>query len=322
MSYKVIPSNQEQEEYIKIVKPNRKINKAGMIFGNLKVLRKNKDNKLYYDCLCLNCGNECIIENRKLTLSGKGVSSCGCLSKFNGWKEKDENYFSKIDTPNKAYFLGFIAADGSVYISSTRSFYSLTIRIKSIDIDILEKFKLELKSNIDITTDEETVKLPKNYGYKKIEESKIAIASKKMVEDLGQYGIIPNKTKKLKINWEKIPSEYLRDFIRGFLDGDGCYSYSKTKSNRIRPSITVGSCPYLINDLKKILNTNNFNHWHIDEETEDFYVLRNGSKYEIIKVFDYLYKDSEIYLDRKYNKMCEIRNLIEKDIKNKKRIQP
>lgn len=60
---------------------------------------------------------------------------------------ENEHYFSVIDSPSKAYILGFIAADGSLVKSSTGNSYYLTITIKYEDRSVLDFIQKELNSN-------------------------------------------------------------------------------------------------------------------------------------------------------------------------------
>lgn len=71
-------------------------------------------------------------------LTTRKTKSCGCLRKK---YHKDENFFEKIDSEEKAYTLGFIAADGSVNIKNGL----IKIEQKSENDDILEKIAKALK---------------------------------------------------------------------------------------------------------------------------------------------------------------------------------
>src|SRR5258708_23878790 len=56
----------------------------------------------------------------------------------------------------------------------------------------------------------------------------------KIIDWLISYGCLPNKSLTLEIKKE-IPKLYIRDFIRGIVDGDGSISickYNKTKNNK------------------------------------------------------------------------------------------
>ena len=56
--------------------------------------------------------------------------------------------FENIDTPEKAYWLGFIAADGCVYVREKNA--TIRIAIKSSDKEHLEKFKKFMESDVKI----------------------------------------------------------------------------------------------------------------------------------------------------------------------------
>ena len=56
----------------------------------------------------------------------------------------------------------------------------------------------------------------------------LSITSKKLREQFEKYGIVNAKTFKLH-HLPDIPKEYMLDFIRGFLDGDGTIYYNKEK---------------------------------------------------------------------------------------------
>ena len=57
--------------------------------------------------------------------------------------EVDENYFNLIDSADKAYWLGFIAADG--WLSSNLENPRMMIGLSLKDISHLEKFKNQIK---------------------------------------------------------------------------------------------------------------------------------------------------------------------------------
>lgn len=96
-------------------------------------------------------------------------------------------YFSKIDTEEKAYWLGFIAADGCVFerpnCGSTLSF-SLNIK----DRGHLEKFLKDIKSSALIKE-----KSGSGYGENTLIAS-LTINSTQLVNDLKKYGIVPKKS--------------------------------------------------------------------------------------------------------------------------------
>lgn len=311
----VIASNEAQQRYIDDGKQDKNIDKSGMIFGYLKVLRKDENNHLNYICYCNACGRECSIPNAKLTLSPKGNSSCGCLSKFKGWLKKDEKYFDEIDTAEKAYWLGFIGADGTLDKQNT-----LVIRLKEEDISHLVKFKQAIKSNVEVKSIPIMAKYP---GKEKTETTccKIAITSKYMANVLKTYGIIPDKTKHFNLNFNLIPEEFHRDVIRGLLDGDGTFGiyYSKRAPNTMKVNIGFSGSKEIIKNIRDFFEKNNVGtHWKEYYKTDTFGELRNASIKDFGDILNFIYEDAKIYLDRKYIRYFELTKQYYYYINNKK----
>ena len=120
----------------------------------------------------------------------------------------NSNYFSTIDSHQKAYFLGLILADGWV---SRRG--DIGISLQPRDIALIEGLKKELESEHPIT-------------YKRTGDTDyptLCFKNKKMIEDLAKYGVIPNKTEIIDFNLfiGDIAEEYWSSLLLGYFDGDG-----------------------------------------------------------------------------------------------------
>lgn len=135
------------------------------------------------------------------------------------------SFFEKINTEEKAYWLGFLYADGCV--SEQEHKKSVIIVLKSDDIGHIELFNKHIESNRKVKID--------NRGYARLD-----IGNTKMANDLIKHGCIPRKTFKLKFPSEEIVPQYLiHHFIRGYLDGDGCIcTYYKLRKDRKKPDYT------------------------------------------------------------------------------------
>ena len=124
-----------------------------------------------------------------------------------------------------------------------------------------------------------------------------------------KYKILPNKTYNLDFEFplETIPDNLIKHFIRGFIDGDGCF---ESEGNIFTPSIVGTSKNWLI-QVGDIINLHTKLTYKIYEKvgkTCTYYTLRwsanNKNKLEKIKLlFEFLYNDSNIYLTRKRNKI-------------------
>ena len=200
----------------------------------------------------------------------------------------DFNYFETIDTEEKAYWLGFIYADGCVYKRNNHE-KLLSIKLCAKDKSHLNKFKIDIKSENPIN---DGVSNNNNY-------SDIVIVSDKLCNDLISLGCEPKKTFKLN----KLPiinDELLRHFIRGFFDGDG--SICKTKNNyKTRYNFSIIGMYEFIVQLKLILEKELLIKLCLSEDkrTYNLYSVRTSNKKYIKQIYNYLYENATRYLQRK-----------------------
>lgn len=212
-------------------------------------------------------------------------------------REFNKSYFHNIDSELKAYFLGFMFADGWVIYNETKANYEFGMELQSGDKYILESLNNELGGVHMITHSNPTQRVIcgvlSNIGHM----DKLRIYSKEFVEDLMNCGIVPNKTYNYKI--PKFPMEYFFDFLRGYIDGDGCYHYNK---NHIYMSLTCAS-EDVLNWIQSILITYNIS-TSVYKEKEYKYRLtctNNDSMRTLIKLM--YHNNCTLYLTRKYNKI-------------------
>ena len=212
-------------------------------------------------------------------LKRKGIKTEGNKHNF----PRDEFYFNNIDSKEKAYWLGFLYADGCVHSNSNE--ISITLK----DRDHLEKFRKAIKSNNKIgeSIDRRFSSLPKIYHF--------SIKDKQLKSDLIKWGCVPNKSLTLtKI--PNIPRDFVSHFIRGYFDGDGSLHWlNGTKNFRIS---FVGTAPFL-KDIQKELGLSLSLGQHKGNQSKYFQVA--GRK-QVPMILDYIYKDSDenIRLTRKY----------------------
>jgi len=123
--------------------------------------------------------------------------------------QANHSYFSKIDSGEKAYWLGWMASDG--YVACGKYTRAIGLCLQERDREIIDAFRTTIGSEHPVRTF--TLKSGRSY-------SELRIVSPQMVDDLGRLGIVPNKSKKLKC--PNVPLEFQWDFFRGMFDGDGC----------------------------------------------------------------------------------------------------
>lgn len=202
--------------------------------------------------------------------------------------------FFKKWSPEMAYILGFIAADGNICHSGNAH----TLHIASDDIDIIEKIKKVMHYFGPIHQ--------KPRFNQKISYS-LRICDKEIFYDLMALGITERKS--LNLN-PKVLKLYVKDFIRGFLDGDGSVYLRKTRyPSNLNVIFYTASEPMAIfvhNFLKKSLKKlyGGSIRSRLSKFGNPYYSLGLGHKASA-KLFKLIYKESSIYMDRKYRKFKE-----------------
>src|SRR5690606_21393784 len=127
----------------------------------------------------------------------------------------NESFFETIDTEEKAYWLGFIAADGNINDRGENKSKSLHIGLSFKDKNHLLKFMININySHLLIEIKERIINL------KKRRYVRLNLNSKKMYNDLLDKGITPRKSLTLKPP-KNVPKDLVRHWIRGYFDGDG-----------------------------------------------------------------------------------------------------
>ena len=207
----------------------------------------------------------------------------------------NEEYFNEINTQNKAYFLGLIIADGC--IANYRKSFALSLDLKSSDEYILKKFSDEINGNN---------KILKNRGC-----SSVRYGSKKLCTILFKYGVVPRKSK--ITTFPKIQKEFNRHIIRGIFDGDGTVYIRKdtSKKHDIRLEFGFAGTKELLTSIKKILiqDISISNNKIVVREDRNISQLMFSKLDDIKNFYNYIYKDSEIYLKRKKEKFDKFLNL-------------
>lgn len=194
--------------------------------------------------------------------------------------------FEKIDTEEKAYWLGFLYADG--YNCASHRYIRLTLSTK--DENHLIKFRDFIGGRKEIKNIFST-----NSVY-------LSIYSSKICNDLINLGCFQNKTFILKFPTEdQVPSHLIHHFIRGYFDGDGSVFTSNEKhhrSNKIEPIIhcRIMSTKDFLTKMIEILNIGNNKCIKQIDNVHEYQIKR---KIRCEKLYDYLYKDATVFLERK-----------------------
>lgn len=220
-------------------------------------------------------------------------------------------YFKNIDCEDKAYWLGFIYADGYVSIHNNGRSHTFGIELKASDDEHLKKFIHAINGNFKITYRKRTCDFKK---YKSnVHICSVRIYSITFVKNLIEKGVFLNKTKILEFP-KFLPKELMRHFIRGYIDGDGYISFDKrTHGNygyRTRLGYVCSSKSFAI-DLKEFLETElDFENTLVLYKDRNCLNIDTANQKQLLSIINYLYKDSTIYLDRKYDTYKKIHHYL------------
>lgn len=212
----------------------------------------------------------------------------------------DESFFERIDTEEKAYFLGFLYGDGCV----CRQHCGIYILGLQSDEQVFMDLSKIIKSNCPL-------KRVTRKGKSKI-YTIFRFYSLKMKNDLHKLGVTPNKTKTIEYPHNHIPKHLAHHFIRGLFDSDGCVTCSEDSrgtSKRYTANWNIHSTKSMLLSIKAIMAnsevfTNELSH---DKRCYENSAILSTSKVEnLYKIREYLYKDSTICLERKKSRFDEI----------------
>lgn len=209
----------------------------------------------------------------------------------------NENYFNQIDSSEKAYFLGFLYGDGNNFPEKN----TISIASQESDSPHLQKFHELIGSN-------KKIKLYKTHI--NTINALFCINNKQISQDLIKLGVIKNKTYTLKFPFF-LEKKYYKDFIRGLFDSDGNFSYYNIVSKRTGTQSIIAN--FSISSTKDMANSINdiFSEFlgipktkmKIDKRLyENNGIYRCGSPSSMIKIYDFLYKDATVFLERKKQK--------------------
>lgn len=289
--------------------------KSNTLYNKLKkddIINRDRKSKRYknYDCEPYLTFKKMYLQDKLSIYKIAEIHECSIckvqryLEKFNLTRNNNESkqlmsrnniinsdFFKNIDTEEKAYWLGFIMADGNI----NKNGYNLKIELNIKDKEHIKKFSDIF--NLDISEcnryDKRTNKI---YNSVTCQLTNVCL-----INDLKSLGMSSNKTHSLNSTlFYYIPYDLKRHFIRGYFDGDGT-----TDGRRI--SFVSCSKDFLINIGNYINEELNIEDYTIYEK-ENYLVITWYKKENVNKFKDYFYDNATIYLQRKLDKILKVQN--------------
>lgn len=219
-------------------------------------------------------------------LTARGVDLYSRKSNVNNF------IFEKIDSEEKAYWLGFMYADGNIQYDESKNINRIELGLQARDRSHLVKFKNFLQSTRDPKFREKT------------NSYRVMFSCKNMCEDLIKLGCTPRKSLTLKFpSYNQVPKKLIKHFVRGYFDGDGSISL---KENSIIVNISILGTKEFLEQMLIESKINESLKKDSRHENNTFYIkfnTKNG-----LDFLNWMYNESNIHLDRKANKIKELFN--------------
>lgn len=206
----------------------------------------------------------------------------------------NEDYFADIDNEHKAYWLGFLYADGcimktdSIVSDCNRLTLSLSVQDKEHVINFAKDINMPLQQ----------VRVHHKPGFNDGSwAATLHCNSLKMCKDLQKLGY--TKLKSERVGVPDIQEELMHHFIRGYFDADG-----SVWGDFKRGGLSFHSSGYVLETINQIL------HMQCNVPLKHLTVYRNslrfsyGSREHITRIANYMYKEATIFLVRKLQAMC------------------
>ena len=239
----------------------------------------------------------------------------------------NENFF-KSWSEEMAYILGYWFADGCITRrKDMKEGCSYLCQFGSKDKEQLEKIRDILDSNYKIS------QYTKKINNKNFINYSLHIRSKEIYEDILNLGGVERKS--LIARFPYVPKEYIKHFIRGYFDGDGCITIKKGKGKYGQPILkgisiifTSGSRLFLEGLRDQACKIAELGKRRVYRGSNAYYLKYDT--FESLKWFKLFYSGSlsDLFLERKFNifkKYFQLRPIrIDKEIENilKKEIRP
>lgn len=197
------------------------------------------------------------------------------------------DFFETIDTEEKAYFLGFIAADGCIQNNSS-GVMVLSITINNRDIDILERMKEAMKAEQPII------------HLKRHNMVRITFTRKKLISDLMKYDLTERKSLTMGPMLHHLSESMKPHFVRGYFDGDGSVYIAHTgyPGNYVpRHYVSFRGTEAFLESFRDYFSIKGSLYF-----SNGTHQWRFGAKSDVERFRDIIYKDAAVFMSRKHEK--------------------
>lgn len=213
-------------------------------------------------------------------------------SRKRGYEVRDD-FFREIDTDDKAYWLGFLAADGCVYQNAGQYRNEVCVGLSRVDRLHLDKLREAVGGPaVREFTDKDGC-----------EKSELRWSSPAMVADLAKQGVSPRKSLTME-PWAG-PPEMLPAFYRGLIDGDGWWTHKPRDRKRADYQTGLVATRPVATAFRKFVRDRTGakpSAFHSHPQSPVMWYVRYGRLTAIQAIARLLYDGASVWLDRKREK--------------------
>lgn len=203
----------------------------------------------------------------------------------------DEDAFSII-TPESAYWIGFLMADGGVVGNA------ISLQLSNSDKYHIEKFKIFMKSSHKVSVISHGIN---SQGMTRNEAYKITFHSNKICSDVFKFGITERKSLTAKVTY----LDKNRHFWRGMIDGDGTIYSRKVDNHMMIYLIGSKDIAHQFYEFIKIFRPYLYSKPRLQKKNGNSWDIRVAGK-DAAVIMDILYHNAPIALPRKSKHALEL----------------
>jgi len=204
--------------------------------------------------------------------------------------ECNHGYFGQMLDEQRAYWIGFLLADGGITKRSYGQTNRVTCRLAPCDIGHLRKLLSALGSGHKIT----------DVGHQGVQ---LSISSSEMVQDLSKHHVSPRKSANHQFS-KAIPENLLKHYFRGYFDGNG--GISRHRSSKWSINCAAGE-NFLI-AFRDWIGGQIGGHPAKISFADGIHRIAWAGTHRCREILDLMYHDASIYLERKMLKYEQVVN--------------
>lgn len=205
------------------------------------------------------------------------------------------HYFDAIDRPDKAYWLGFLWADG--HNNEQRGNVSLSQCHK--DREVVLKFQKAVDSNHNLHEKFSTIS--SGDKTRRYPNTNLLLTNRYFSNRLKDLGMFHDKTWRSSV--PQIPADLFFHFLRGFIDGDGSICLNQSKGPQVSFSSHHGLVKEIADKIQALLAI------HVSiTKSENYSVACISGNKQCSELLWHLYKESnsDSRMSRKYLKYLDV----------------